>query len=224
MNGTRVPAARRRLLLLVLAVAVWLAGFAVLRERATWLPFVVAGVALATLAIAADADNRRLLRPSAAQLLVGVLAGGLMIALTHAAFAAAAEVLPALRDATERLLALARSAPVSASERAALIAVIAACEEVIFRGAHLQALPADARRLLHPLARVDLARIVGYSAVYAASMITLGSALLVACAFACAIAWAALRVATRGLAAPIAAHVTWDLGVLIVWPLVERAG
>jgi membrane protease YdiL (CAAX protease family) len=50
-------------------------------------------------------------------------------------------------------------------------------------------------------------------------MLTAGSFLLVACAFACGAVWGTLRVATGSLAAPIVAHVVWDLGVLLVWPV-----
>jgi len=33
-----------------------------------------------------------------------------------------------------------------------------------------------------------------------------------------------LRVATRSLVVPIIAHVVWDLGILVVWPLVQSGG
>ena len=47
----------------------------------------------------------------------------------------------------------------------------------------------------------------------------LGSLLLVVCAFVCAIVWGIMRLASGSLVAPIVAHVLWDLGVLVVWPL-----
>jgi membrane protease YdiL (CAAX protease family) len=41
----------------------------------------------------------------------------------------------------------------------------------------------------------------------------------VLCAFVCGTVWATLRVATGSIVVPILAHVLWDLGVLLVWPL-----
>ena len=58
------------------------------------------------------------------------------------------------------------------------------------------------------------------AACYAAATLTLGSFLLVVCAFLCGMAWGGLRVATRSLVAPIVAHVVWDLGIFLAWPLV----
>ena len=53
------------------------------------------------------------------------------------------------------------------------------------------------------------------------AMATLESGLLILCAFGCAVLWGGLRVATRSLVVPIIAHVVWDLGILVVWPLVQ---
>ena len=193
-----------RLVMLGLAVAGWLAGFTILRQLGTWTPFALIGPGLAALSLASDAATRALLRPSTRALAVGVAAGLLMVASTHAAFVLLAKILPAARTATIHLFAVLNVGGFSAPARAGLIAVIASSEEVLFRGALL-----DSRRSALALATV-----------YALTMLPLGSGLLIACAFGCAIVWGALRVATRSLIAPIVAHVVWDLGVLVVWPLV----
>jgi uncharacterized protein len=65
-----------------------------------------------------------------------------------------------------------------------------------------------------------ISRVAILAACYAAATLPLGSPLLAACAFLCGLAWGSLRVATRSLAPPIVAHIVWDLGVLLVWPLV----
>ena len=211
-------------LLFALGMAVWLASFALLLRLGTWIQFAVAGVALAGLAVATDPDTRALLRPSRRSAAIGLCAGVLLTVLTHAAFALATWRTPEVRAATDWLFRLAYSDAIALPARALLIMVIAGSEEVVFRGTLLGALPARGARALQPLGRGDLLRIVTLSAAYALSMLTLGSALLVACAFACGVAWAGLRVATRSLIAPIVAHVVWDLGVLIMWPLVELRG
>lgn len=213
-----------RFVILGLAVVLWLSCFALLRALGTWAPFALAGVSLAAVTLWVDADARALLRPSWRAAIAGVATGLLMVALTHLAFDILSPRMPGMRAAAERLLALARLGDFSAAARAALIVVIAGCEEVIFRGA-LLCEPANAEGArTKRLDRGDALRIAWLSAVYAAAMVTLGSTLLLVCAFGCGLVWGALRVSTRSLLAPMLAHVIWDVGVLIAWPLVPGAG
>jgi len=204
------PGTSWRLAMLGLGVAGWLAGFAMLHRLGTWAPFALIGPALAALALGSDAEARALLRPSVRTVGVGLAAGLVMVALTHVAFAVVATLLPEVRAATVRLFDLLNVGGFSPAARAGLVVVIASCEEVIFRGALLG--PPGAPR-----------RVLGLAAIYALAMATLGSGLLLVCAFVCALLWGALRVATRSLVAPILAHVVWDLGVLVVWPIVATA-
>lgn len=212
------PSSTFRLSLLAAAVATWLACFAISIRLATWTPFALAGAALATVSLARDADARALLRPSYRDAGIGLGAGLLMVVLTHAAHALVASLLPEVRAATARLFGLLHAGDVPLLLRASLIAIIAASEEVVFRGTVAGARARSELRL-HSLTRHDALRVVALAAVYAAAMLTAGSLLLVACAFACGAAWGTLRVTTGSLAAPIVAHVVWDLGVLLVWPL-----
>jgi membrane protease YdiL (CAAX protease family) len=220
----------RRIALFALASVVWLASFAVLLRQRTWTQFAVAGVSLAALALVADPGTRALLRPTRAGAAIGLGAGLFMVALTHLLFAAATALAPELREATAWLFRLAHADGSSDGVRAALIVLIAACEEVTFRGALLdhaarpQLSAAHRDRALRPLSRREVVRLGVCSAAYAASMLTLGSALLCACAFVCGLAWAALRVASRSLVPAVVAHAVWDLGVLIVWPLISVGG
>jgi len=69
--------------------------------------------------------------------------------------------------------------------------------------------------------RDDLLRVLALAVGYALAMATLGSGLLIVCAFGCAVLWGGLRVAPRSLVVPIIAHGVWDLGSLVVWPLVQ---
>lgn len=199
-----------RLVLLAFSMAIWLAGFALLRRHDTWSIFAVAGPALAALALLSDPGSHRLLRPSASRIAAGLLAGAVMVLATRAVFALVVSATPGARTATLRLFELLSVWDVSPATRAALIAVIASCEEVVFRGAI--AGPASP-------ARIDILRVLALAAGYALATVTLGSPLLVACAFACGVAWGMLRLATGSLLVPILAHVTWDLALLVVWPL-----
>jgi membrane protease YdiL (CAAX protease family) len=194
--------------MLGLSLIGWAAGFAILRQLGTWTPFALIGPGLVALSLASDAAARALLRPSARPLGLGLAAGLVMVLLTHAAFATVAPILPGARDATARLFDLLNVGGFSAPTRTALIVVIATSEEILFRGSLI-----DDRR-----------RVLASAAAYAAAMAPLGSGLLLACGFGCAMIWGALRVGTRSLIAPIAAHVVWDLGVLVVWPLRRLGG
>lgn len=204
----------RHLATLALAIVAWLGCFALLVSFGTWTQFALVGAVLAAGILATDAEARALLYPTVGRIALGLAAGLAMVALTHAAFALVAPRLPAVRPATERLFELLRVGGFSAGARAALIVVVASCEEVLFRGPLLGGPTSPGRAS-------DLRRIVAVAAAYALSMATLGSALLLVGAFGCAIAWGGLRVASRSLVVPIVAHVVWDLGVLVVWPLVR---
>lgn len=204
--------------LFALSLVTWFVCFLLLRQLGTWVQFAVAGPALAAAVLATDAETRALLRVSYRDVAVGIAAGITMVALTHAAFIVVSAWVPEVRASTAWLLRFVDVAGFPPALRTGLIVLIASSEEVIFRGAQLgfSGRPSFGNR--------DVLRIIGWSAAYAASMISLGSALLVACAFACGCVWAVLRVATRSLATPIVAHVLWDLGVLIVWPLIGSRG
>jgi membrane protease YdiL (CAAX protease family) len=209
-----------RLAMLALAAAAWLAGFALLPPLASWTSFAIAGSALTALALVFDADTRALLHPSLATMALGLGVGLLMAAFTHVAFAAVAPLLPQALTATERLFALLHVGNFTPPTRAGLIVIVATCEEVLFRGPLAGPPDGSDDPPLHRPGRDDLLRVVALAAVYALATATLGSSLLVVCAFGCAIVWGLLRVATRSLVAPIVAHVVWDLFVLVVWPLV----
>jgi uncharacterized protein len=211
---------RLGLALLVVAAAAWLSCFAILLRLGTWTPFAVVGTTLAGLTLGKDPAARALLRPSAAKLGLGVGAGLLMVAFTHAAFEFGTALVPASRGATEELFALLNVGGFSPGVLGALITVVATAEEIVFRGSLLgEPGRRGDERLLLP-SRGELKRIAALACVYAFAMATLGSLLLLALAFACGLVWGLLRVVTRSLVVPILTHVVWDLGALVVWPLV----
>jgi len=213
--------AGRRLLLLALAVAAWLVCFALLVRLGTWAGFALAGAALVALALKFDPALLGLLRPSVAKVGMGFLLGAMMILLTHATFLVVTVRLPEIRTATRGLYALLNNSGFSPVAQAAFVVVVAACEEILFRGVLAGTGPGIDQGGSHNLLTWrGLGTIVALAACYAAATLTLGSFLLVVCAFLCGMAWGGLRVATRSLVAPIVAHVVWDLGIFLAWPLV----
>jgi membrane protease YdiL (CAAX protease family) len=208
-------------LLLALAVASWLACFAMLVRLGTWAGFALAGTALVALALKVDPALLDLLRPSVAKVGIGFLLGAMMILLTHAAFSVVTVRLPGIRTATRGLYALLNNSGFPFVAQAAFVVVVAACEEILFRGVLAGAGQGTGQGGSHDLLTWrGLGTIVALAACYAAATLTLGSSLLVVCALLCGIAWGGLRVATRSLVAPIVAHIAWDLGIFLAWPLV----
>lgn len=221
-RGLDSAAPTRRQAMLALATAGWLACFAVLARSGTWTMFAFVGAPFAVTALLVGAVPRGFLRASPGKIGIGILVGLLMVLLTHAVFAGVAQLVPEARTATARLFVLFEVSHFPAATRAGLILVIASCEEVLFRGALPVASTRNKDRLLRGLGRADLLQVVIYATIYALSTVTLGSLLLTSCAFICGIVWGIMCVATGSLVAPILAHVVWDLGVLLLWPLVAN--
>ena len=204
--------------LFALAVVVWFFSFAVLARLGTWTTFAVVGVAMAALLIGLRIVPTALLKPNRVNVGVGLISGLTMVLLTHVAYYGLTSLAPVIAAATARLMGLLYVSGFSATGRTGLIVLIASCEEILFRGA----LPELSRRRALPLrefARRDVRRVVSLAAVYALTTTPLGSPLLAICALLCGSLWGVLGLATGSLVAPMLAHVVWDLGVLIVWPL-----
>ncbi|HYQ46699.1 MAG TPA: CPBP family intramembrane glutamic endopeptidase [Polyangiaceae bacterium] len=208
----------RRPSLMVIALFAWLLCFGVLAQLGTWTPFAFVGVLLVALALRSSAVPLSQFHPSRQSLLLGLGAGAAMVLSTQLAYAWLSVAFPALRSSTLGLLFLLNVVGVSPPARAALIVVIASCEEVLFRG-----LLPGSTRAAHQALRVPLAQefrgLVLWSVVYALTTVPLKSPLLVLCAFVCGALWGTLRLATGSILVPILAHVAWDLGVLVIWPL-----
>ena len=203
--------------LTLLAFTVWAACFWVLQRTGTWLPFAFAGVALSFLVVMSGAVPLSLLRPTRRALLVGTLGGAAMVVVTHAGYRLVGSMYPGVRSATGELMTLLYVVGYPDWARILLISTIACSEELIFRGL-LPSWPGSASLAgILQTPRLPLLGIL--SLFHALATAPLASALLVGCALVCGIIWGALRFTTGSLAAPILAHVIWDLGVLLLWPL-----
>jgi uncharacterized protein len=212
---------RAGLRFLVLALAAWTLCFVVLQRLGTWTPFAFVGLGLTSAAVSRGIVPGALLRPSLARTLVGLAGGALMVVGTHLAYRAVVTFAPPVAEATRDLLLLLNVAGFSPAARGLLIVVIASCEELIFRGL----LPTSATAgpsLPHLPSSRELTHIVAFAGVYALTTLPLGSPLLALCALACGSLWGFMRIATGSLVAPILAHVVWDMGVLLVWPIATQ--
>jgi len=151
-----------------------------------------------------------LLTPRPRDLLIGVVLGGVMVALTYPAFGIASELLPELDDAVGLLYAESMVAPWSLSP-ALLLPLIGAVEELLWRGAVLELLEQ----------RFSRAQAAGLSLVaYALAQSASGSWLVVVLGLGCGLVWLGARLWTDRLIAPLIAHVVWSTVVLGAWPLV----
>ena len=204
------------------ALAAWVVCFGVLARLGTWLPFAFAGTALTAVMLRRQEVSIALLRPSGWRIAAGVIGGAIMVGLTHVAYLAVSAAVPSVLPATEELFELLNVSGFSPPERAALIALIASCEEVLFRGPLLGSLRRDEKRDGWRLDWPATGRTLAFAAAYAVTTVPLANPLLLLCAFVCGSIWGALAIASGSLTVPILVHVIWDLGVLIVWPLPTR--
>lgn len=135
---------------------------------------------------------------------VGALAGVLCLVV-----GAAISRAEALAGPAQVLLAHRGTAPIAVVLAITIVNGIA--EELFFRGALFGVTPA---RWAIPVTAV----------VYAAATIPSGIALLTAAGLMLGVMTAWLRQRTGGLLAPIAAHLTWSVGMLVLLPLVLTSG
>jgi len=140
-----------------------------------------------------------------------------MVGATYALYGLLANVFPALPAATAGLYGVLRAGGYGRVSLAALVVLISACEEVVWRGRPLE--EAELRSGTRPLTVAATARVILVALLYGACHLSSGSFLLALLAAACGLAWGLLRVAGRSLWPSILAHGARDLAILVVWPL-----
>lgn len=150
-----------------------------------------------------DGDRER----RGAVLGTGLLAGAVAVVVCAAGGLVVATV-PALRGPAEQLLA---HAGPDTTVVVALALVNGVAEELFFRGALFDAVPT---RLAVPLT----------TGIYALTTVGSGVVLLTLAAVLLGAATALLRLRTGGLLAPVAMHLTWSLGMLLLLPTVLATG
>jgi membrane protease YdiL (CAAX protease family) len=197
---------------LPLAALAWILGFSIVRATGNWLPLAVLAVLAAARLLFRDAATRRLLRPDARLLAVGAAGGALMAAFTFALYRPLSGAVPGLAPATRELYGMLTGVGYGPATIGALVLVVSACEEIVWRGRTLEA-PAA-----HPGGRAA-GRAAVIALLYGAAHLPSGSILLALVAAPCGLAWGLLRVAGGSLWPAIVTHAIWDLAILVVWPL-----
>ena len=204
-----VPAESRSAWLAFASIIVWVAAAASTGRLGIWVALGGASVALGAAVLLFDRPAATaLLRPSSRLVLVGAVAGGLMAAATYLLYPTLARILPFVPTDAARLYAAFRAPPPIIAS-VALVPVVVG-EELVWRGVVQTSLV----RRFGAWRGVTLAA-VAYALVHA----PLGSPVLVAVAFICGLAWAALRATTASLIPGLVAHLLWDLVVLLWLPL-----
>jgi membrane protease YdiL (CAAX protease family) len=206
----------RRLDLPVAAFA-WLAGFAWVHWKGSWGPLAALAMLGAARSLLADPETRRLLVPGRPGLALGTAGGVCMVGVTYGLYGLLASAFPALPAATAGLYGVLHAGGYGRTSLAVLVAVISACEEVVWRGRPLE--EAALRSGTSPLTLAAAARVLLVALLYGACHLSSGSFLLALLAAACGLAWGLLRVVGRSLWPSILAHGAWDLAILVVWPL-----
>ena len=193
---------------LLFGVALYLAG-----RLSIWLS---TGVAAAlSLLLAWLCAGRRLcplLAPDTRQVLLGVAGGLLMIAVTHAVYAVATRLLPAIVAETKALYALLDQPPGPIWALPVLVLVVFA-EEVVWRG------------LLHDGLQRAMNRprsVLLGAALYALPQLVGQSVLLPVVALGCGMIWGYQRTRSVSLVPVFLTHLVWDLGVFFLLPLPVR--
>lgn len=195
--------------LAIACVVAWLAAGASTRIFGIWAAIGSAALVLGAVTLAFDwAASRDSLRPTARAVLVGLAAGALMSLCTYLVYPFALRIAPFIADDTAFLYAAFRVPP--AAVASLMLVPVILGEELVWRGAVQGALV----RRFGPMRGVALA-----AALYGLAVAPLGVPILIVVAFACGLAWGALRQKSASLVPPLLAHLLWDLLVLVWLPL-----
>lgn len=147
--------------------------------------------------------------PTAASLIAGLAVGLFMSLATWWLYPVSVSVFPPIQTEVETLYALLRQAPGPVRALPLLFLVVAA-EELVWRGVAIDLFS----KSFGPW------RAMLFSALlYVLPQLALRSPLLIIVAFLCGLLWGSLRVQTRGLAAPLIAHLVWNILVFVMYPV-----
>lgn len=139
----------------------------------------------------------------------GLLAGVLMAVATWTVYPLSAELVPAIAVEVPKLYSLLRQPPGPVWAFPVLVLVVAA-EEWVWRGLAIG--------LFSGWTTPGRAVLLSAS-IYVLPQVAFRSPLLVCVAFGCGLIWGALRVWSKGLVAPLLAHLVWDLLVFVLFPV-----
>lgn len=146
---------------------------------------------------------------SAANVGVGVGVGLLMAVATWMLYPLSVELVPQISTEVPKLYALLRQPPGPTWAFPVIVLVVAA-EEWVWRGLAIDVFS----KSVSPSGAVVLSALI-----YVLPQVAFRSPLLVVVALLCGLIWGALRVWSRGLVAPLIAHLLWNLLVFVLFPV-----
>lgn len=165
-----------------------------------------AAVLAVIVVVRAAPEVRDLLRPRARDVVIGVVFGAVTVLATVVLYphVRALELVPGLAGEVKRFYGIVPFTLVIMP----LIVLVAAAEELIWRGLFLAAVPKGA----------GAAAIAMGAVAYALGQLG-GSPMLAGVALFFGVLWGVEAKLTRGLVAPIVSHVMWTMSVFGIWPL-----
>ncbi len=140
---------------------------------------------------------------------VGAAAGLLMSMMTWGLYPLSVEVFPPIEQEVVTLYRLLRQPP-GPQQAFPLLLVVVVAEELVWRGLAIDVFS----RSVGPWWAV-----VASAFVYVLPQVAFRSPLLMLVALMCGLVWGALRVRFKGVAAPLTAHIVWDLLIFVVYPV-----
>ena len=215
MSGSKgVGAPFRAAAAIALSVG-WAVTFVAAVEQDRLYPMLGTAAAVAVVAsLALSSSVRASLRPTVRVVVLGFLAGVVLVVATHLGHALLVDHVPGLGDDVARLYGVAAVTPA----RMAVVILIAVAEELLWRGLLLDALQ-QRRWLRWPGAGLDVPAVVAAAVVYGVAQAGPRSVWLVVAGVGLGVVWGLMGLRFRGLWMPIVAHLVWTLTVLGAWPL-----
>lgn len=203
-------AARMERCILALCVVAFCVAMGLREAVNIWLGTGTAAlVAVALLRLSGNANALSLRAVSGGGVALGLAVGVAMSIATWVLYPISAELVPAIQAEVPKLYALLRQPPGPVWAFPVLVLVVAA-EELVWRGLAIDVL-GKTGKTLRPVLLSSL--------IYMLPQVAFRSPLLVLVAFLCGTVWGLLRVRTGGLAAPLVAHLVWDILVFVLFPV-----
>ena len=140
---------------------------------------------------------------------IGLVVGLLMAVATWVLYPVSIDLVPAISKEVPKLYALLRQPPGPVWAFPVMVLVVSV-EEWVWRGLAIDLFS----KPLSP----EVAAVLS-ACIYVLPQIAFRSPLLVVVAFLCGLVWGGLRIWTKGLVAPLVAHLVWDLLVFVLFPV-----
>lgn len=163
-----------------------------------------------------DHESWRRPWPMWAALLTGIVCGGLLLAASHVGYHLVSSVWPGIHRPVHALYSRVNSPP-GIPWVFALLPIAVVAEEIFWRDEVItrmtqQSNPSDIAATLMP--------IVVAAGVYALTVASSGSVILVIAAVILGILWGIQRVITGTLVVPVMTHLIWNVGLFFLWPVI----